>query len=144
MKRPLIAIALVLVATAAQAQTRYVVGSASMPRDPQTDPLGPRSEPTTTVAAAVARTQIEKAGYTGVRSLHCSVHPTAFGTPRRATAATRPSPSRSTTRATSARLAELRQYRLIGPSRPRRGGLFIAGSAPAALIRRLAPPTILA
>jgi hypothetical protein len=69
MKRPLIAIALVLVATAAQAQTRYVVGSASMPRDPQTDPAGPRSAPTTTVAAAVARTQIEKAGYTGVRSL---------------------------------------------------------------------------
>lgn len=69
MKRPLIAIALVLVATAAQAQTRYVVGSTSMPRDSQSDPLGPRSDPTTTVAAAVARTQIEKAGYTGVRGL---------------------------------------------------------------------------
>jgi hypothetical protein len=35
----------------------------------QTDPLGPRSEPTVTVATAVARTQIEKSGYTGVRGL---------------------------------------------------------------------------
>lgn len=69
MKRPLIAIALVLVATAAQAQTRYVVGSTTMPRDAQSDPLGPRSNPTPTVAVAVARMQIEKAGYTGVRGL---------------------------------------------------------------------------
>jgi hypothetical protein len=69
MKLPLVAAALVLAATAAQAQTRYVIGSASMPRDAQTDPLGPRSAPTVTVAAAVARTQIEKAGYTGVRGL---------------------------------------------------------------------------
>ncbi len=41
-----------------------------MPRDVvQSDPLGPRSEPTVTVAAAVARTQIESSGYTGVRAL---------------------------------------------------------------------------
>jgi hypothetical protein len=71
MKRPLIAFVLVLAAaTAAQAQARSPIGGATMPRDPlQTDPLGPRSEPTTTVAAAVARTQIEKSGYTGVRGL---------------------------------------------------------------------------
>jgi hypothetical protein len=69
MKLPLVALALVLAATAAQAQTRYVFGSTSMPRDAQTDPLGPRSEPTVTVATAVARTQIEKSGYTGVRGL---------------------------------------------------------------------------
>jgi hypothetical protein len=69
MKLPLVALALVLAATAAQAQTRYVFGSTSMPRDAQTDPLGPRSEPAVTVATAVARTQIEKSGYTGVRGL---------------------------------------------------------------------------
>jgi hypothetical protein len=41
-----------------------------MPRDAlQTDPLGPRSEPTVTVAQAVARTQIEKSGYSAVRGL---------------------------------------------------------------------------
>jgi hypothetical protein len=69
MKLPLVALALVLAATAAQAQTRYVFGSSSMPRDAQTDPLGPRSDPTPTVAEAVARTQIEKSGYTSVRGL---------------------------------------------------------------------------
>jgi hypothetical protein len=69
MKLPLVALALVLAATAAQAQTRYVIGSTSMPRDAQTDPLGPRSDPTTTVAKAVARMQIEKSGYTSVRGL---------------------------------------------------------------------------
>jgi hypothetical protein len=71
MKRPLIAFVLVLAAaTTAQAQARSPIGGATMPRDPvQVDPLGPRSEPTTTVAAAVARTQIEKSGYTSVRGL---------------------------------------------------------------------------
>jgi hypothetical protein len=56
MKRPLVAFVLVLAAAFAQAEA-------------QSDPLGPRSEPTTTVAAAVARTQIEKSGYTSVRGL---------------------------------------------------------------------------
>jgi hypothetical protein len=69
MKLPLITFAVILAATAAQAQTRYVVGSTPMPRPAQTDQLGPRSAPTTTVAAAVARTQIEKAGFTSVRGL---------------------------------------------------------------------------
>jgi hypothetical protein len=69
MKLPLTALVFVLAATAAQAQTRYVIGSTPMPRAPQTDQLGPRSEPTVTVATAVARTQIEKAGFTGVRGL---------------------------------------------------------------------------
>ena len=63
MKLPLVALTLVLAATAAQAQTRYVIGSTSMPREPvQSDALGPRSDPTPTVAEAVARTQIEKIG----------------------------------------------------------------------------------
>jgi hypothetical protein len=68
--RPLIVLALVLAATAAQAQARSPIGGATMPRDAlQADPLGPRSEPTVTVAQAVARTQIEKNGYSSVRSL---------------------------------------------------------------------------
>ena len=70
MKRPLIALVLVLAAATGQAQARSPIGGATMPRDPaQSDPLGPRSEPTVTVAAAVARTQIESGGYTGVRGL---------------------------------------------------------------------------
>ena len=35
----------------------------------QADALGPRSDPTPTVGEAVARLQIEKAGYTSVRGL---------------------------------------------------------------------------
>ena len=54
MKRSLIAFVLVVAATSAQAQTQD---------------LGPRSEPTPTVALAVARTQIEKSGYSSVRGL---------------------------------------------------------------------------
>ena len=70
MNRPLIAFVLVLAAATTQAEARSPIGGATMPRDQvQSDPLGPRSEPTTTVAAAVARTQIEKSGYTGVRGL---------------------------------------------------------------------------
>ena len=70
MKRPLIiASILILAAATAQAQTRVTFGGATMPRAVQSDPLGPRSDPTPTVAEAVARTQIEKGGYTGVRGL---------------------------------------------------------------------------
>ncbi|CAN5789110.1 hypothetical protein BH11PSE3_BH11PSE3_48180 [soil metagenome] len=70
MNRPLIALALVLAAATTQAEARSPIGGATMPRDPaQSDPLGPRSEPTVTVATAVARTQIESGGYTGVRGL---------------------------------------------------------------------------
>jgi hypothetical protein len=61
--RPLIALALVLAAAATQAEARSPIGSV------QADPLGPRSEPTVTVAQAVARTQIEKSGYSAVRGL---------------------------------------------------------------------------
>ena len=44
-----------------------------MPREQvQSDALGPRSDPTPTVAEAVARTQIEKVGYTSVRGLQRS------------------------------------------------------------------------
>jgi hypothetical protein len=72
MKRPLIAFVIVLAtATAAQAQTR----SNGVPRPPE--PLqqaqqaaGPRSDWTPTVAMSVARIQIEKSGYNGVRGLH--------------------------------------------------------------------------
>jgi hypothetical protein len=70
MKRPLIASVLVLAAAMTQAEARSPIGGATMPRDVvQSDALGPRSDPTTTVAAAVARTQIEKGGYTSVRGL---------------------------------------------------------------------------
>jgi hypothetical protein len=70
MKRPLIAFVLVLAAAITQAEARSPIGGATMPRDPlQVDPLGPRSEPTVTVAQAVARTQIEKNGYTSVRNV---------------------------------------------------------------------------
>ena len=70
--RPLIALVLVLAAAGtAHAQARYpAIGGSTMPRAPLTvDPLGPRSDPTPTVGEAVARVQIEKAGYTGVRGL---------------------------------------------------------------------------
>ncbi|HEX9325716.1 MAG TPA: hypothetical protein VF915_04315 [Reyranella sp.] len=70
MKRPLIASILILAAAVAQAEARSPIGGATMPREQvQSDPLGPRSDPTPTVAEAVARTQIEKVGYTGVRNL---------------------------------------------------------------------------
>ena len=70
MKRPLIASILILAAAVAQAEARSPIGGATMPRDQmQSDPLGPRSDPTPTVAEAVARTQIEKVGYTSVRGL---------------------------------------------------------------------------
>lgn len=70
MKRPLIASILILAAAVAQAEARSPIGGATMPREQvQSDPLGPRSDPTPTVAGAVARTQIEKVGYTGVRGL---------------------------------------------------------------------------
>src|SRR5262245_7897642 len=70
MNRPLLASILVLAAAATQAEARSPIGGATMPREPmQSDTLGPRSDPTPTVAAAVARTQIEKTGYTGVRGL---------------------------------------------------------------------------
>lgn len=65
MKRPLIAFVLVLASAFAQAEARPF-GSATTY---ESDPLGPRSDPTATVATAVARTQIEKSGYTSVRGL---------------------------------------------------------------------------
>jgi hypothetical protein len=73
MKRPLLASILILAAAVAQAEARSPIGGATMPREQmQSDPLGPRSDPTPTVAEAVARTQIEKVGYTGVRGLQRS------------------------------------------------------------------------
>jgi hypothetical protein len=58
------------VAVAANADSVGPYGGATMKRPPlQADPLGPRSEPTVTVAQAVARTQIEKKGYAGVRGV---------------------------------------------------------------------------
>jgi len=70
MNRPLIASILVLAAAVTQAEARSPIGGATMPREQvQSDALGPRSDPTPTVAEAVARTQIEKSGYTGVRGL---------------------------------------------------------------------------
>ena len=71
MSRPLTFLAVALVAaTASQAQAASPIGGATMPRAvAQSDPQGPRSEPTVTVATAVARTQIEKNGYTGVRNV---------------------------------------------------------------------------
>lgn len=72
--RPLLAALLVVAASgAANAQSawpRSPYGGATMPRPTlQADTLGPRSEPTVTVATAVARTQIEKSGYTSVRGV---------------------------------------------------------------------------
>jgi hypothetical protein len=85
MKRPLIAFVLVLAAAAAQAEARSPIGGATMPRDAlQIDPLGPRSEPTVTVAQAVARTQIEKSGYSGVRGLSRTADGTWRGVARNA------------------------------------------------------------
>ncbi len=70
MNRPLLTSILVLAAAATQAEARSPIGGATMPREPlQSDALGPRSDPTPTVAEAVARTQIEKSGYTSVRGL---------------------------------------------------------------------------
>ncbi|MFO1158228.1 MAG: hypothetical protein U1E60_05280 [Reyranellaceae bacterium] len=72
LKRPLFAATLLIVAAAgpAHAQSRSPYGGATMPRPAtQADVLGPRSEPTVTVATAVARSQIEKSGYTGVRGV---------------------------------------------------------------------------
>ncbi len=70
MTRPLLASILVLAAAVTQAEARSPIGGATMPRDPvQSDTLGPRSNPTPTVAESVARTQIEKSGYTSVRGL---------------------------------------------------------------------------
>ena len=70
MNRPLIAFVLVLAAAVTQAEARSPIGGATMPREQvQSDALGPRSDPTPTVAEAVARTQIEKSGYTSVRGL---------------------------------------------------------------------------
>ncbi|MGH8430180.1 MAG: hypothetical protein ACREUF_07225 [Solimonas sp.] len=62
-KRPLIALALILAAAATQAHARSPIAPVAA------DPLGPRSNPTPTVGEAVARVQIEKSGYTGVRGL---------------------------------------------------------------------------
>jgi hypothetical protein len=85
MKRPLIALVLVLAAAATQAQARSPIGGATMPRDPlQVDPLGPRSDPTPTVGEAVARVQIEKSGYTSVRGLSRSADGTWRGKARNA------------------------------------------------------------
>ena len=70
MKRPLVAFTLVIAAAVTQAQARSPIGGATMPREPvQSDPLGPRSDPTPTAGEAVARVQIEKSGYTSVRGL---------------------------------------------------------------------------
>jgi hypothetical protein len=77
MKRPLIASVLILAAAVAQAEARSPIGGATMPREQvQSDQLGPRSDPTPTVAEAVARTQIEKVGYTSVRGLQRTAHGT--------------------------------------------------------------------
>lgn len=84
MNRPFIAFVLALTAIAAQAEARAPVGL-PMPRDPvQADPLGPRSDPTVTVAAAVARTQAEKNGYTSVRGLTRAADGTWRGVARNA------------------------------------------------------------
>src|SRR4029450_8684994 len=70
MNRPLIASILVLAAAVTQAEARSPIGGATMPREQvQSDALGPRPPQPPTVAEAVARTQIEKSGYTGVRGL---------------------------------------------------------------------------
>jgi hypothetical protein len=78
MNRPLLATLLIVAsAGAASAQTAWPSSPYGTRHPPlQADALGPRSDPTVTVAAAVARTQIEKHGYTGVRG----VSPAADGT----------------------------------------------------------------
>ena len=69
-RRPLLISILVLAAAATQAHAASPIGGATMARQPvQSDALGPKSDPTPTVAEAVARTQIEKSGYTSVRGL---------------------------------------------------------------------------
>jgi hypothetical protein len=71
MNRSLLTLAAVAAATlavSAQAQS-IAIGGSSMPRPaPHADPLGPRFG-SGTVAESVARAEIEKDGYTGVRSL---------------------------------------------------------------------------
>ena len=70
MNRPLVILAVVAAAATTQAQAASPYGGATMPRPiAQSDPLGPRSEPTVTVATAVARTQFEQGGYSGVRGV---------------------------------------------------------------------------
>src|SRR4029453_7237724 len=70
MNRPLIASILVLAAAVTQAEARSPIGGATMPRGQvQSDALGPRSDPTPTVAQAVRRTQIEKGVSPSVRGL---------------------------------------------------------------------------
>lgn len=70
MYRPLVILAALATATVSQAQAASPIGGATMPRSmAQSDPQGPRSAPTVTVATAVARTQTEKSGYTGVRNV---------------------------------------------------------------------------
>ena len=59
LKRPLFATLLIVAAA----------GAANAQSSPVVDLSAPRSEPTVTVATAVARTQIEKVGYTGVRGV---------------------------------------------------------------------------
>ncbi len=70
MNRPLLASLLVLAAAVTQAEARSPFGGATMPREPiQSDMPGARGNPNPTVAESVARTQIEKVGYTNVRNL---------------------------------------------------------------------------
>ena len=70
MNRPLVILAVLAAATATQAQAASPIGGATVPRAVvQSDPLGPRSEPTVTVATAVARTQFEQGGYNAVRAV---------------------------------------------------------------------------
>ena len=71
MNRPLLAAFLVVAAAGtANAQTAWPPSPYGTKHPPlQADALGPRSDPTVTVATAVARTQIEKGGYTGVRGV---------------------------------------------------------------------------
>ena len=90
--RPLIAIVFALAAAGtAQAQTRYPIGGATTPRPPlQADALGPRSDPTPTVGEAVARLQIEKAGYSSVRGLWRGNDGTWYGKARNASNAAVP------------------------------------------------------
>ena len=68
--RPLIASVLVLAAAVTQAEARSPIGGATMPREPCRATRSARAATRpSTVAEAVARTQIEKSGYTGVRGL---------------------------------------------------------------------------
>ena len=93
-RRPLIALAFVLAVAGtaqAQAQAHNPLGGATTPRPPlQADALGPRSDPTPTVGEAVARLQIEKAGYTSVRGLWRANDGTWHGKARNASSAAVP------------------------------------------------------